>query len=488
MPQAIIIILLIVVISSDMACAGMLLIQNNSARIINCQLDNGSISNIAIKPFAAHKLGFSPVNNSIPVKISLRRCDGIKLRGLNISPSSTDRFLILNGKAKHALNVLLYSRIPSYPHNNFAGMTTRLITEFQALHPAVLLNVVISEEPELTTYDFNNLPRLLSKDGYDVVELDAMELEFMVKHSLVSPVKIKEPTKFLPAALTAAKINHLFYGVPSRVCEYFLFNRFQTDQNNFTLFTSLLLYLKNLSKDRAYLVSDFNGHWNLLSFYLQIYASVYGVENLNAALQQPLKKLVIKYLADLGDQCAFRKDNKCINFHYHTQEPGLIEKTFAINNAHSYLGFSESAFYILLHSTLALPKASLHAAPIAYGRQYKPLLYTDLFVKNAATCKTAHCNINFNLFTNYMHMLKTQMWINFSKDLPAGAPPRYLLPAIKSFYQISQVVKDPLYAEFTQNLRFASSFPNNLSIEQYKNFYHQVCGKLAINMPGYKCY
>lgn len=412
-------------------------------------------------------------------------CDGIKIKNLDINTSSPDRILILNGKANHALNVLLYSRIPNSLQNNFEKMTERIINEFQSMHPKILLNIVLSRHPNFDTYDLNNLLQLLGGNGFDLVELDSMQLDFSVQHGLISPVTIRQPDKFIPASIAAAQVNRSFYGVPSRVCQYYLFTR---SKPKLSTFETLLTEPRNSSTSKLKLIADFNGQWNALSFYLQVYASLYGLQNLSKALDEPIKHLVIKNMAILADQCSHQQQNKCTNSHYHRQEIGQIEKAFIDTNAQSYLGFSESAFYILLHGRKVMPILNLYAKPVTYGNYYKPLIYTDVYVKNSSTCESRVCNQDFQLFTTYMNMVNTQAWINFSKDSEQAAPPRYLLSAIKAFYELPEVKKDNLYTGFAQNLKLASAYPNNVNFEHYNQFYQQICKNLTKKVKNYICH
>jgi thiamine pyridinylase len=459
--------------------AGKLVIHNTSEKNLICHID-GYADSIHIAPNTKIFIAQSNIKSTINWTINWVECNGLKQRNTHITSTSSTHWFIFNGKAANVFNVLLYPYIPSYPEGDFSALVKRMTEEFQALHPEVLVNIVISTDSYLDPYTFANLPNLLGPEGYDLVELDTMLLGEVVRQGFVAPVKLA-PNKFWPAAYQAATYGHQAYGVPSRVCAYFLFSHDRTIENGFQSLNSLITYLHKLPSNRTPLIGDFNGSWNLPSFYLQSYASIYGKAYLNKILARAIDQTSINALSMLDEECSFEGNNKCINDYYHKQPPGTIEQDFANGKAHTYLGFSEASFYIKLNSS-----ANVYATQIPYGDHFYPLVYTDVYVKNAV-CKDQTCNANFKNFTDYMNKVSTQLWINFSEDLQPTMPPRYLLSAVKQFYDVPRVRADVLYSDFTRSILSAVDYPNNVTKEQHLSANRNMCASLKVIMPGYGC-
>lgn len=409
-------------------------------------------------------------------------CNGLKQRNIHMTSSSSNHWYIFNGKANSVLNVLLYPDIPTYPIDDFSSMTKRITEEFQLLHPEILVNIVLSTDRALDTYSFTNLSHVLGPNGFDIVELDTMLLGHVVREGLVKPVELA-PNRYWPAAYQTTRYNNLTYGVPSRLCSYFLFGFDPELKNNFPSLDSLTTYLNTLPHDQIALLGDYNEKWNLISFYLQAYVSEHGHHGLNDVFKNDIDKPSIDLLNKLFSACDFHGKNKCINNYYHKKSVDDIVMDFAHGAAYNYLGFSESAFYIRLHST-----AHLYANFFSYGDKFEPLLYGDAYVKNAATCNTQRCYTDFNKFTDYMNQVSTQRWINFSEDLDHNIPPRYLLSAIKEFYDLPQVKTDKLYSTFMKELPEGIAYPNDVAKkEHFKTNYYKICKNVQTLMPGYRC-
>ncbi len=105
-------------------------------------------------------------------------------------------------------------------------MVQRIVNEFQQKNPQILLNAVMTQDLKYDTYTYSNLPNLLGKNGFDLVELDTLMLSYAVDRNLILPASPAISTsKFWEVGLKASSYNHQLYGFPTWLCSYFLFGR-----------------------------------------------------------------------------------------------------------------------------------------------------------------------------------------------------------------------------------------------------------------------
>ncbi|HEY9675771.1 MAG TPA: hypothetical protein V6D11_30285 [Waterburya sp.] len=461
------------------AHAGQFLIHNSTNHPINCHAD-GYPERLAVSPNET----FTLARESSISKIDWVECEGYTVGKLNVTSSSPDRYLSFNGQAKQTLSVLLYPYLPTTPDGNFQPMVERIVNEFQAKNPDILLNAVLTLNGDYDTYTYENLPILLGKDGFDVVELDTFMFNYLVEHHLIVPTpKGISTSEFWPVGLSASTYNGTLYGIPSWLCSYFLFAR---DQKIWTIDSveKLIDYFVVPPSRWPNLIADFNSFWNLISFYLDGYADLYGLDQVPNALIKPIDSAVINNLVKMTGECRVGPNNNCINKYYNTN-PSMSVQDFAQGTGDSLIGFSEQSFSILTSN----PKSSLFFATAApYGSQLFPLLFTDSFVFNSSTCRDTNskCQVASVQFMKYMNSLETKLWITFSKDLPNGTPPRRSLPAIQAFYQHPDVRNDELYPQFEKILQNKNAnFPNSISPEKQYSMYFDICRAFNEAEPDY---
>lgn len=468
------------------APAGQLVLRNDSNAPVTCTVDGWTISTgfsfdwqITVQPGQKYYVGQN-FQRGGPQVINWADCGGLRTRAMNITPTSPDGQLILNGQQSRVLNASLYPYIPTLPGTKFEPLVTHVIETYQAANPAVLLAAQLNAETDI--YSFTELPELLGADGLDVIEMDVLYLGYVVAQNLVNPAAIagEQP---LPVALDASTIDGQLWGVPSWLCMNFMFARDAGVQQATTL-AALLQFLGQLPSDAPKLVANYNGSWTLPSMYINAYVQAHGYGEIAKAMQMPPDDAVIGNLVELTDSCAFNGANNCTNDTYHDAANGTTEQVFATGGAGSDMGFSEQSFFVNLYG----PVNPLYIAPVAWGQQAQPLLYSDTFVTSRATCATgSQCAADAAAFTTMMTGLPMKNYIVESEDLPAGAPWRTLLVAAQSFYSQPQVQNNPVYQQVSKVFAGGQPFPNNFTAQVQADMDYGICTALQAQRPEYVC-
>ncbi|MEG4351552.1 hypothetical protein QUA74_17595 [Microcoleus sp. LAD1_D3] len=417
-------------------------------------------------------------------KIARVECAGYNVDNLNITVNSPDRYLSFTGQAQQTLSVLLYPYLPTTLEANFQPMVKRIVNEFQHKNPQILLNAVMTQDLEYDTYTYSNLPNILGKNGFDLVELDTLMLGDAVDNHLILPASQAISTsKFWPVGLEASTYNNQLYGFPTWLCSYFLFGR-DPDILQVKSVPELINYLSHKPAVKPRLIANFNSDWNAIGFYLDGYTDLFGFDHVTEALEKPLAPQVMNNLVEISAECAVNGTNGCVN-NYYNQDPSAGYQDF-LAGASSFIGFSENSFYIRLSDPQKLP---LFATPAPYGQELKPLVFADSLVMNSSRCNNQNCQANGVKFIDYMSSVDTKLWIAFSEDLDSGTPPRRSLPAIKAFYSQPRVQQDELYPQFAPVVKNQNAnFPNSISENKKIAMYQEFCREFNQEEPEYpKC-
>lgn len=463
----------------SISVAGKLLLTNTSDKPITCTVD-GYAKPVVVPP--AVTLQLAPNFARQPQVLDFVECNKLRPRRMGVTPTGPNGILILNGMQTRMLNVLLYPFIPTQNYGDFSSLTEYVINTYQAQNPQVLLYV--SMDPGIDIYDFPTLLNLVGPNGYDVLELDMSFLGFLVTNKLVAPVQIKGDAPW-PVGLQAATYNGTLYGVPSWLCTNFIYYFLSNPAKRPT--ANELLSMRPTQYSRT-LVSDFNGSWTLIGFYLEAYVATYGYANINKAFQTPPDPAVIQWMANIDSMCNGTDGNPCIDGRYHGAADGTIEKVFATGGAAFDIGFAERSFFITMYQTVP---GTLIPIPYTHGTEQNVLMYADAFVTNAARCSSAPCTGDSQAFTTLMTSAAMKTYIAFSMDLPSNIPPRHLLVATQPFWQQPQVQSDPLYPYFIQAIVSSdykvNPFPNWFTAAQQQGMSTTICSALKATQPNYKC-
>jgi ABC-type glycerol-3-phosphate transport system substrate-binding protein len=461
------------------ASAGEIYIHNAGDRTIICNAAgnfrdtikknaDGNTQEIALSQGATFELN----PQAFPAQtIDRVECAGYNVGNLNVTPNSPDRYLSFTGQAQQTLSVLLYPYLPTTPEANFGPMVRRIVNEFQQQNPQILLDAVMTQDLAYDTYTYSNLPNLLGKNGFDLVELDTLMLGDAVDRNLILPASPEISTsKFWQVGLAASTYNDRLYGFPTWLCSYFLFGK-DRDIWQVKSVPELVNYLSHKPPVKPRLIANFNSDWNAIGFYLDGYADLFGFDEVTEALAKPIDSQVMNNLVAMSAECEVNGTNGCLN-NYYNEDPNAGYEDF-LAGANSFIGFSENSFYIRLSDSQQLP---LFATPAPYGEELQPLVFTDTLVVNSTTCSDRECQASAVKFIDYMSSVDTKLWIAFSEDLNSGTPPRRSLPAIKAFYEQPRVKQDELYPQFAPALANANAnFPNSIYEDKKIAMYREIC-------------
>lgn len=473
------------------AIAGDLVIYNTSPASFTCLVDGyttdtGDSVRVQFKINPGERFNIPPSLTSETKMINWVDCgNGLRTRAMNLTVDGPDGVLFLTGQQKRTLNVNLYASIPTDPAKGYASLVRGLTLAYQAKHPEILLNLVLNTG--IDTYNFKTLQAVVfGKNGFDVVEIDTVVLDYLVRNQMITETAIKGDEPW-PAAKEAATIDGKLYGVPSWLCSDFLFSA-NNDLASVQTFADLQRYMKKMPKGRRQLVGVLNGTWTIPALYLQAFVQTHPNLASSDALKMPADPQVIDRMVQFGTDCTINGGNPCTDNRYHDAADGSVERAFANGEAPNDLGFSERSF--LLVSDTPTPE-NLSVIPLPWGDAAgaRVFVYSDAFVTNKKTCDSAPCQDDSREFSAFMTSVDIKKYITFSADLPYGAPPRHLLAATKRFYEDDDVKGDWLYSRVVSTFleKNPRAYPNTFSPQSQYDLLLGICTVLNQKSPHWKC-
>lgn len=457
-------------VSFAAAQAGTLTLTNRSTAPITCQVGTKTLTVPASGNYAV-----APQDGPIDSVT----CGALVTRAMNITSDGPNGFLVLTGAQTRVLNAALYPYIPNLLQSNFDVLVNHVIAAYQQQNPDVLLAVQLNENTDI--YDFDNLKVLLGAGGLDVVEIDTLYLDFLRRSSLINQVAAP-PHPTLPVALAASTINSQLWGVPSWLCMDFDYSLSEEIKSVSSL-SGLKTFLEATPSAETQLVADYNGSWRMVSIYINAYVQQFTLASLSSAKTMPPNQFAIANLVSLMTTCNGPRVNNCTNGVYDGQTTAPTEREFAAGLAFSLMDFSEQSFYVRAYGQAA----PLYIVPGVWGPQPQPLLFSDTYVSNRASCAAAPCATDAAAFTALMTSTDMKTYIVKSTDLGTGTPWRTLLVATSDFYQQPEILSNPLYQQYTTVFNSAAPFPNDFTPEQQAEIGAGVCAALTGAMPQYKC-
>lgn len=478
------------IVASAGVFAGQLILKNTSSSPITCTVDGWTRASggsfdwiIKVEPGQSFYVGQNTSRPNPPI-INWANCNNLQTRAMTLTPKGPNQTLVLNGQQTRVLNVSLYSYLPTLPTDNFESLVAYVVKSWQAQHPDVLLNAVLSQEVKI--YDFNKLRTILGNDGFDVVELDMLYLGFLADNQLINPAQISGDAPW-PVALAGSTYKGQLWGIPSWLCMNFIyaFDKAITQQKTLD---NLLSYMNSLPSAVPALAGSFNGHWAVPANYINAYVQRYGLNAIPQAMQMPPDNAVISQLVALSDTCQKKGVgiNQCTNGYFYNGTGVTPEQAFATGQSSTEMGFSEQSFYVNLYRSSQ--SAPLYVIPVPWGQNAQPLLFQDSFVTSASTCKPgSQCSRDAQAFTTMMTGVAMKNYIVQSQDLPAGTPWRTLLVPTQPFWQQSQIVNNAYYQQLRPILDSAAPFPNNFTESVQTAMDTQVCVALKAQRPQFDC-
>lgn len=389
--------------------------------------------------------------------------------------------LALRAQEARPLHIMLYPYIPDAAGDKFAGLTARLESEFESIHPDI--DLMLTMDQQYNTYDVPTLESLFTDPSSpypQIIELDLMMLQTLVDNDWIEISDYQTPGAF-PVANQASSYAGGLFAVPSRVCSLFLFS--PLDLSSISSSDQLAAYLKQYDPQGQYhdVVGEFYGKTSLTVFYADFYVGNNGFSSITDALNVPPDSSVVQDMAILFDDCTFQGENPCLGETYQN-DPSLAGRLLASGQALSYIGFSEALYEILSQSPVF---QSLNVMPAPLGDNINPLVYTDGFTINRANCDE-QCVEDFYSFADYYLSVDTQNWMTFAWDVP-NSQPRYVLPPMLDFYEQELVQNNAYFTMFFAGIAGGIPFPTDNYPEAREQLFPDVCEMLDENMPGDPC-
>ncbi|MEM1323398.1 MAG: extracellular solute-binding protein [Bacteroidota bacterium] len=362
------------------------------------------------------------------------------LPACNILKQSTETTLTTNDK--RSLKAFLFPYIPDAGEDNFAGLIKMLEEKFEADNPDV--DLTITMDANVNIYDTTTIQTMLGDgDGaYDVVELDAVLLNYLVDQDLVPDFDSSFIQNIYPSAWTATQKDGKFYGMPTYLCSNIIY-AYSTEIENAANGTELVEVLKGLQSGPTPLVGNFAGSWTLPSTYIDAYGDTYDNQaaTLLKAYSPPLDAGTMVPFSQVVDACQDAQGkNPCLDGTY--KDNSEAEQLLAANNANGFIGYSERLYYISKFNPDTLP--DLISAPIGGGSN--PVMFVDALFFNKECANSNECGGDASNFMYFMNQVETRNIIAFSLDVPQEKRiPRYLLQANKNFYTSAPAKDNGIY-------------------------------------------
>jgi thiamine pyridinylase len=461
---------------STEARAGSLLLENSGPAAVVCQPAG---SGLPVPVPAGGSATLQPPPGSTIEDLS---CGSLSFGQLDLYTSSGDRLLFLNGKQTRTLRSALFPYIPT-PGGNFDPLVKMIATGFQALHPDIALEIVISQDVD--PYNYSSFPTIFGPGGFDTVEIDTSLLSTLVggRYIVAMPQIGEAPLPFAARAVQAPAPGTV-YGIPTWICRDFFYS-YDRGATGVTSLPLLLNYLDSRPSAIPRIAAIFNGPWTLLSLYLNAVVSTYGYtpQAINYALTQPVDSKVIDGLAEIAHACTTAGTNAipCIDDTYKKMPDGDMERLFANASVSTDVGYSERSFFMLQTQPTAP-----YLVQMPYGPKPVPMMFVDALVRSVARCANDPCATDANAFALYMSRASVRSAISFTDDVP-GSPARHLLPANASFYSMPRVRADRIYSQIIPLLGSMQYSPTTITQPVLNDVSSRVCAALKLRLPQYVC-
>jgi hypothetical protein len=458
------------------ARAGSLLLENSGSAAVICQ-PAGSGASVSVPAG-----GSATLQPPLGTTIEDLSCGSLSFGQLDLSTSSGDRLLFLNGKQTRTLRSALFPYIPT-PGGNFDPLVKMIATGFQALYPDIALEIVISQDVD--PYNYSSFPTIFGPGGFDTVEVDTSLLSTLVGGRYIVPMpQIGEAPLPFAARAVQASAPGTVYGIPTWICRDFFYS-YDRGATGVTSLPLLLNYLDSRPSAIPRIAAVFNGRWTLLSLYLNGVVSTYGYtpQAINYALTQPVDSNVINGLAQVAHACTTPSTTAipCVDNTYKDAPDGDMERLFANGRVSTDVGYSERSFFMLQTQPTAP-----YLVQMPYGPTPVPMMFVDALVRSAARCANDPCASDANAFAKYMSLASVRSAISFTDDVP-GSAARHLLPANASFYSMSRVRTDPIYAQIIPLLSGMQFSPTIITQPVLNDVSSRVCAALHLRLPQYIC-
>lgn len=370
--------------------------------------------------------------------------------GKQDAPTNT---LSVDTPCKATVNVLLFPYVPDCSSTeHFTSMKSRFETEFRS-HTGYCANVSIAD-PNDMLYDSTALSAALGaeKPAYDVVEIDTVLLGELVESKAIRPWDSADAADWWPAARTSSTIGGQVWGIPHLMCSEFIIAR-DPAVLRATTSTALATALQKLGTPATNLVGNAKGSWTLPGLYLDAWNDTYPDKDPRSGISTTLDPTVVSPLKVFIDQCKSGSDNGCLSGAYEAQEKDV--EAFASGAADALFGYSERLHFVL---RAVKDGSTIGISPAPTGNGARLLTYTDALVLRKGC--DGECAAAGKAFASYIDSVETMKWYLGAEECSTKVPPRYLIPATRSAFEIPAIKSDKFYAVIRPAIESATPIPN----------------------------
>ncbi|WP_437589779.1 extracellular solute-binding protein [Sorangium sp. So ce1000] len=290
---------------------------------------------------------------------------------------------------------------------------------------------------------------------FDVVELDTVVLGEVKDRDVIKAWPADVDTgDWLAPAREASTIDSHIYGVPHLMCSEFILSRNKQVLAAKTA-GDLVKALKASGAAAPSLVGDAAGSWTLPGIYLDAWRDTYPQRDVATAMSAPLDMSVIGSLKSALGQCDADGSNMCITAGGQYEDTTKAAEEFGLGQVAATFGYSERLHFAL---RAAKDPADIGIAPAPFGDGRNLLLFTDAFVVRKG-CND-ECMAAARHFVDYIDDPATMKWYLFAEECAEKVPPRYLIPATRSAFELPEVKRDRYYPSIRGAVEAGAPFPN----------------------------
>lgn len=354
---------------------------------------------------------------------------------------------------KATVNVLLFPYIPDCSATErFASLKSRLETEFRD-RSGYCAHVTVAD-PNDMLYDSKALSAALGADNpaYDIVEVDTVLLGELTDSQTIAPWVGVDSSDWWPAARASSTIDGQIWGIPHLMCSEFIIARDPLILKASNAF-ALAAALQKLGSPATNLVGNAKGSWTLPGLYLDAWNDTYPDKDPRGGISATLDQKVIAPLKVFLDQCASGNENGCLSGAYAEQEKDA--EAFASGAADALFGYSERLHYVLRS---VRDSTTIGIAPAPAGDGARLLTYTDSLVLRKGC--SGECATAAKAFATYIDSTETMKWFLGAEECTIKVPPRYLIPATRSAFDIPEIKSDRFYTMMRPAVESATPIPN----------------------------
>jgi thiamine pyridinylase len=359
--------------------------------------------------------------------------------------------------SKVLLRVNLFPYLP-HDRSGFKELTARIKQEFEKANPGVELQLTLDLNNDF--YNLDNYKQWLRQD-YDLVEPDTLFLTALVNADLIDPWPEPDFATWLRPDKSAAQVDGKTYALPHWLCGYFIFtrNRHVADAQDID---SLVSALNAGDPTLAKIAGNFKSSWDSPGLYLDCWEETYAPKDPAIAVSTNLDANVIQELRQFAKEGESNGHNPCLDGTYKDNKHAAVK--FAKRQALTVFGFSETLFDILSNAT---DDSSVMIRSLNIGKAEHPLLFMDGFVwRKGLTELQRGAALRF---VEYMENPATYRWIIMSEDIAVNRVPRYLIPAMKSAFQVEPIKSNSYYTAILRAVEEADPFPNGKIPDLHKD-------------------